>query len=62
MAKPTTPERWLAALHAEGVTDIVEMPGWRTNNRNHIKAFRATVPAWLARPLPTRYRRPVRSR
>ena len=39
MAKPTTPERWLAALHAEGVTDIVEMPGWRTNNRNHIKAF-----------------------
>jgi hypothetical protein len=39
MAKPMTPEQWLEALRAEGVTDIVEMPGWRTNNRNHIKAF-----------------------
>lgn len=39
MAKPMTPEQWLAALRAEGVTDIVEMPGWRTNNRNRIKAF-----------------------
>lgn len=39
MAKPMTPEQWLAALRAEGVTDIVEMPGWRTHNRNHIKAF-----------------------
>lgn len=39
MAKPMTPEQWLNALRAEGVTDIVEMPGWRTNNRNHIKAF-----------------------
>jgi hypothetical protein len=39
MAKPMTPEQWLAALRAEGVTDIVEMPGWRSNNRNHIKAF-----------------------
>jgi hypothetical protein len=39
MAKPITPEQWLAALRAEGVTDIVEMPGWRTNNRNNIKAF-----------------------
>lgn len=46
MAKPMTPEQWLAALRAEGVTDIVEMPGWRTNNRDHIKAFtdvRATM-------------------
>jgi hypothetical protein len=39
MAAPMTPEQWLAALRAEGVTDIVEMPGWRTNNRNHIKPF-----------------------
>ena len=39
MAKPMTPEQWLTALRAEGVTDIVEMPGWRTNNRDHIKAF-----------------------
>jgi hypothetical protein len=34
-----TPAQWIAALHAEGVTDIVEMTGWRTHNRNHIKAF-----------------------
>lgn len=39
MAPPMTPDQWLAALHAEGVTDIVEMPGWRTNNRNKIKPF-----------------------
>lgn len=39
MARPMTPDQWLAALRAEGVTDIVEMPGWRTNNRNNIKAF-----------------------
>lgn len=39
MARPMTPDEWLAALRAEGVTDIVEMPGWRTNNRDHIKAF-----------------------
>lgn len=39
MARPMTPEQWLKALRAEGVTDIVEMPGWRTNNRNHVKAF-----------------------
>lgn len=39
MARPMTPDQWLAALRAEGVTDIVEMPGWRTNNRNHVKAF-----------------------
>lgn len=46
MAKPITPDQWLAALRAEGVTDIVEMPGWRSNNRNSIKAFtdvRATM-------------------
>lgn len=34
MAKPITPDQWIAALRAEGVTDIVEMPGWRTHNRN----------------------------
>lgn len=39
MATPMTPDQWLKALREEGVTDIVEMPGWRTNNRNHIKAF-----------------------
>lgn len=39
MAPPMTPDQWLAALRAEGVTDIVEMPGWRTNNRNKIKPF-----------------------
>lgn len=39
MAAPMTADQWLKALRAEGVTDIVEMPGWRTNNRNHIKAF-----------------------
>jgi hypothetical protein len=39
MAKPMTPDQWLAALRAEGVTDIVEMTGWRSNNRNNIKAF-----------------------
>lgn len=33
MATPMTADQWLAALHAEGVTDIVEMPGWRTHNR-----------------------------
>ncbi|MEU6631651.1 N-acetylmuramoyl-L-alanine amidase [Streptomyces parvus] len=36
MATPMTPDEWLRALRAEGVTDIVEMPGWRTNNRNHV--------------------------
>ncbi|MEV8353203.1 N-acetylmuramoyl-L-alanine amidase [Streptomyces niveus] len=35
MATPMTPDQWLKALREEGVTDIVEMPGWRTNNRNH---------------------------
>lgn len=39
MAKPMTPDQWLAALRAEGVTDIVEMPGWRTHNRNHKGPF-----------------------
>ncbi|MFH8717228.1 N-acetylmuramoyl-L-alanine amidase [Streptomyces zaomyceticus] len=34
MATPMTADEWLAALRAEGVTDIVEMPGWRTHNRN----------------------------
>ncbi|SCF78852.1 N-acetylmuramoyl-L-alanine amidase [Streptomyces sp. MnatMP-M17] len=29
-----TPDQWLKALRAEGITDIVEMAGWRTNNRN----------------------------
>ncbi|MCX5229662.1 N-acetylmuramoyl-L-alanine amidase [Streptomyces sp. NBC_00233] len=33
MAVPMTADQWLAALRAEGVTDIVEMPGWRTHNR-----------------------------
>ncbi|MFB7589387.1 N-acetylmuramoyl-L-alanine amidase [Streptomyces sp. NPDC056169] len=28
-----TADQWIAALRAEGVTDIVEMPGWRTHNR-----------------------------
>ncbi|XUM01217.1 peptidoglycan recognition protein family protein [Streptomyces venezuelae ATCC 10712] len=28
-----TPDQWLKALREEGVTDIVEMPGWRTHNR-----------------------------
>ncbi|MFF7851935.1 N-acetylmuramoyl-L-alanine amidase [Streptomyces sp. NPDC007910] len=39
MATPMTPDEWLAALRAEGVTDIVEMPGWRTHNRNHVGAW-----------------------
>ncbi|MET9158300.1 N-acetylmuramoyl-L-alanine amidase [Streptomyces parvulus] len=39
MAKPMTPDQWLAALRAEGVTDIVEMPGWRSHNRNHKGPF-----------------------
>lgn len=39
MAKPITPDQWIAALRAEGVTDIVEMPGWRTHNRNGMGAW-----------------------
>ncbi|MFD3741574.1 peptidoglycan-binding protein [Streptomyces sp. NPDC058629] len=35
MATPLTADRLLAALLAEGVT-VVEHPGWRTNNRNHM--------------------------
>jgi hypothetical protein len=31
--------QWLAALKAEGITDIVEMPGWKTHNRNHKGAW-----------------------
>ncbi|MFE5591436.1 N-acetylmuramoyl-L-alanine amidase [Streptomyces sp. NPDC056549] len=33
MAVPMTPDQWLKALREEGVTNIVEMPGWRTHNR-----------------------------
>ncbi|MFJ6066587.1 N-acetylmuramoyl-L-alanine amidase [Streptomyces tendae] len=39
MATPMTADQWLKALRAEGVTDIVEMPGWRTHNRNHKGAW-----------------------
>lgn len=39
MAAPMTPDQWLKALREEGVTDIVEMPGWRRNNRNHVAAW-----------------------
>ncbi|MFC8491771.1 N-acetylmuramoyl-L-alanine amidase [Streptomyces sp. NPDC057235] len=39
MAVPMTADQWLNALLEEGVTDIVEMPGWRTHNRNHVAAF-----------------------
>lgn len=38
MATPLTPDRLLAALRAEGVT-VVEHPGWRTHNRNHMGPF-----------------------
>lgn len=34
MATPMTADEWITALRAEGVTDIVEMDGWRTHNRN----------------------------
>ncbi|MEU6168099.1 peptidoglycan recognition protein family protein [Streptomyces tanashiensis] len=34
MATPITADQWLTALRAEGVTDIVQMDGWRTHNRN----------------------------
>lgn len=33
MAIPITPDQWIKALRDEGVTDIVEMDGWRTHNR-----------------------------
>ncbi|MFC8490732.1 N-acetylmuramoyl-L-alanine amidase [Streptomyces sp. NPDC057235] len=39
MAAPITADQWVAALRAEGVTDIVEMPGWRTHNRNGVGAW-----------------------
>lgn len=35
MSQPMTSAQWLTALRAEGVTRIVEMPGWKTHNRNH---------------------------
>lgn len=31
--------QWLAALRAEGITKIVEMPGWKTHNRNEGRAW-----------------------
>ena len=34
MAVPLTPDQLVRALRAEGVK-VVEVPGWRTNNRNH---------------------------
>lgn len=34
MAVPLTPDKLIAALRAEGVT-VIEVPGWRQNNRNH---------------------------
>jgi hypothetical protein len=33
MSQPMTADQWLAALRAEGITDIVQMNGWRTHNR-----------------------------
>lgn len=38
MATPLTADQLLAALRAEGVT-VVEHPGWRTHNRNHVGAW-----------------------
>ena len=35
MAVPLTATRLVEALRAEGVT-VIEVPGWRTNNRNHV--------------------------
>lgn len=34
MATPITPDQLLRALRAEGITNIVEMAGWRTHNRD----------------------------
>ncbi|MEU0978450.1 peptidoglycan-binding protein [Streptomyces griseus] len=34
MATPLSPDRLLTALRDEGI-EVVEHPGWRTNNRNH---------------------------
>lgn len=38
MATPLSADRLVAALRAEGCT-VVEVPGWRTNNRNHVGAW-----------------------
>ncbi|MCD2461988.1 N-acetylmuramoyl-L-alanine amidase [Streptomyces sp. MBT42] len=38
MATPLPADRFLAALRDEGVT-VVEHPGWRTHNRNHVGAW-----------------------
>jgi hypothetical protein len=38
VATPLTADRLVAALRAEGVK-VVEVPGWRTNNRNHKGAW-----------------------
>lgn len=39
MSQPMSAAQWLAALRAEGITDIVEMPGWKTHNRNEGRAW-----------------------
>jgi len=39
MSTPMTAAQWLAALRAEGITDIVEMPNWKTHNRNPGRAW-----------------------
>ncbi|WP_424216984.1 N-acetylmuramoyl-L-alanine amidase (plasmid) [Streptomyces sp. BI20] len=38
MATPKSADQFLAALIAEGVK-VVERPGWRTHNRNHVGAW-----------------------
>lgn len=38
MATPLTADRLVAALRAEGV-NVVEHPGWRAHNRNHVGAW-----------------------
>ena len=38
MAAPLSASRLVEALRAEGVT-VHEVPGWRTNNRNHKGAW-----------------------
>ncbi len=38
MATPLTADRLVAALRAEGCT-VREVPGWRTNNRNHVNRW-----------------------
>lgn len=39
MSQPMSADQMLRALRAEGITKIVEMPGWRTHNRNHKGAW-----------------------